>query len=188
MKHYFSHSSSIVDDGSYIGINTKIWHFTHISSGAKIGDNCVLGQNVFVSPKSIIGNNVKIQNNVSIYDSVEIEDDVFCGPSCVFTNVKNPRAFVERKDEFLKTLVKKGTTIGANATIICGIEIGEYSMIGAGSTITKDVKAHSLIYGSPAKFKGWVSHAGEVLGKDLICPRDKTKYKILDNKLIIIKE
>ena len=182
MKHYFSHNSSIIDDGSYIGKNTKIWHFTHISSGAKIGDNCVLGQNVFVSSKSII------QNNVSIYDAVEIEDDVFCGPSCVFTNVKNPRAFVERKDEFLKTLVKKGTTIGANATIICGIEIGEYSMIGAGSTITKDVKAHSLIYGSPAKFKGWVSHAGEVLGKDLICPRDKTKYKILNNKLIIKKE
>ena len=130
MKHYFSHNSSIIDDGSYIGKNTKIWHFTHISSGAKIGDNCVLGQNVFVSPKSIIGNNVKIQNNVSIYDSVEIEDDVFCGPSCVFTNVKNPRAFVERKEEFLKTLVKKGTTIGANATIVCGIEIGEYSMIG----------------------------------------------------------
>lgn len=153
----FIHESSYVDDGASIGEGSKIWHFCHVMPGARIGENCVLGQNVNVGSKAVIGNGVKIQNNVSIYDDVIIEDDVFLGPSCVFTNVINPRAFVERKNEYKKTVVKKGASIGANATIICGVTIGEYALVGAGSVVTKDVPPYALVYGNPARQHGFVN-------------------------------
>jgi UDP-2-acetamido-3-amino-2,3-dideoxy-glucuronate N-acetyltransferase len=162
MKNYFTHESSYVDEGAEIGEGTKIWHFCHIMSGAKIGKNCSLGQNVNIGSRAIIGNGVKIQNNVSVYDDVIIEDDVFCGPSCVFTNVINPRAFIERKHEYKKTLIKKGATIGANATIVCGITIGEYALIGAGSVVTHDVPAYALSYGNPARVQGKVDKDGNI--------------------------
>jgi UDP-2-acetamido-3-amino-2,3-dideoxy-glucuronate N-acetyltransferase len=161
-KNYFVHESSYVDDGAEIGEGTKIWHFSHIMGGAKIGKNCSLGQNVNVGSRAIIGDGVKIQNNVSVYDDVIIEDDVFCGPSCVFTNVINPRAFVERKSEYKKTVVKKGASIGANATIVCGVTIGEYALIGAGSVVTKDVPAYALVYGTPARVMGKVDKEGNI--------------------------
>ena len=160
---YFKHESSYVDEGAEIGEGTKIWHFCHVMSGAKIGEKCSLGQNVNVGGKAVIGNGVKIQNNVSIYDSVEIEDDVFCGPSMVFTNVINPRAFVERKNEYKKTLLKKGCSIGANATVVCGVTIGEYALVGAGSVVTKDVPPYSLVYGNPARVHGKVDKEGNIL-------------------------
>ncbi|WP_461257175.1 acyltransferase [Treponema sp. R80B11-R83G3] len=160
-KSYFVHESSYVDEGAEIGESTKIWHFCHIMPGAKIGKKCSIGQNVNVGSRAIIGDGVKIQNNVSVYDDVIIEDDVFCGPSCVFTNVINPRAFVERKHEYKKTVVKKGASIGANATIVCGVSIGEYALIGAGSVVTKDVPAYSLAYGNPARVHGKVNKNGE---------------------------
>lgn len=160
---YFKHESSYVDEGAEIGDETKIWHFCHIMRGAKIGSNCSLGQNVNVGGKAVIGNGVKIQNNVSIYDSVEIEDDVFCGPSMVFTNVINPRAFVERKTEYKKTVLKKGCSIGANATVVCGVTIGEYALVGAGSVVTKDVPPYSLVYGNPARVHGKVDKEGNIL-------------------------
>ncbi len=159
-SHYFVHSSSYVDINTKIGSGTKIWHFSHIMSGAEIGSDCVIGQNVNIGSKAVIGNNVKIQNNVSVYDDVIIEDDVFCGPSCVFTNVINPRSFINRKSEFKKTIVRKGATIGANATIVCGNELGEYCFIGAGAVVTKDVKPYALMVGSPAKQVGWVCKCG----------------------------
>lgn len=157
---YFKHESSYVDDGAEIGEGTKIWHFCHIMSGAKIGSNCSLGQNVNVGGKAIIGNGVKVQNNVSVYDDVIVEDDVFLGPSMVFTNVINPRAFVQRKNEYKKTLLKKGCSIGANVTIVCGVTIGEYAMVGAGSVVTKDVPPYALVYGNPARVHGKVNEAG----------------------------
>lgn len=160
---YFKHESSYVDENVEIGEGTKIWHFCHIMSGAKIGARCSLGQNVNVGGKAVIGNGVKIQNNVSIYDSVEIEDDVFCGPSMVFTNVINPRAFVERKTEYKKTILKKGCSIGANATIVCGVTIGEYALVGAGSVVTKDVPPYALVYGNPARVHGEVDKEGNIL-------------------------
>jgi UDP-2-acetamido-3-amino-2,3-dideoxy-glucuronate N-acetyltransferase len=160
-QSYFVHESSYVDEGAEIGEGTKVWHFCHIMSGAKIGKNCSLGQNVNVGSRAVIGDGVKIQNNVSVYDDVIIEDDVFCGPSCVFTNVINPRAFVERKHEYKKTIVKKGASIGANATIVCGVTIGEYALIGAGSVVTKDVPAYALVYGNPARERGKVNEGGE---------------------------
>lgn len=160
-KKYFIHPSSIVDEPVEIGEGTKIWHFTHIMSGAKIGKNCTIGQNVFIASGAILGNNIKIQNNVSIYDGVILEDDVFCGPSMVFTNVFNPRSFISRRNEFKKTLVKRGATIGANATIICGNTIGQYAFIGAGSVVTKDVPDYALVYGNPSKIKGWVCQCAE---------------------------
>ena len=153
-ENCFVHESSYADEGAEIGEGTKVWHFCHIMPGAKIGKNCSLGQNVNVGSRAVIGDGVKIQNNVSVYDDVIIEDDVFCGPSCVFTNVINPRAFVERKSEYKKTLVKKGASIGANATILCGVTIGEYSLIGAGSVVTKDVPAYAIVYGNPARVRG----------------------------------
>lgn len=164
---YFKHESSYVDEGAEIGEGTKIWHFCHVMSGAKIGKNCSLGQNVNVGGKAIIGDGVKIQNNVSVYDNVVIENDVFCGPSCVFTNVINPRAFVERKHEYKQTVIKRGASIGANATVVCGVTVGEYALIGAGSVVTKDVPAYALVYGSPARVRGKVDREGNILEREL---------------------
>ncbi len=160
MSNIKIHNTAIVDEGAVIGSGTAVWHFSHIMSTAVIGENCNLGQNVFVGNNAVLGNNVKVQNNVSIYEGVVCEDDVFLGPSMVFTNVINPRSAVERKTEFKKTIIRKGATIGANATIICGNEIGKYAMIGAGSVITKSVKAFALVVGNPAKQIGWVSELG----------------------------
>lgn len=157
---YTAHSSAIIDDGATIGDNTRIWHFTHVCGGATIGERCSLGQNVFIGNDVQIGNNVKIQNNVSIYDAVYLEDDVFCGPSMVFTNVFNPRSHVIRKHEYRKTLVKRGATIGANATIVCGITVGEYAFIGAGSVVNKDVKPYAMMVGVPARQIGWMCKCG----------------------------
>ena len=161
--NYHAHESAIVDDGAKIGDETRVWHFVHVCGGAQIGEGCSLGQNVFVGNKVTIGNNVKVQNNVSVYDNVHIEDDVFCGPSMVFTNVYNPRSFIERKTEYLDTIVKKGSTLGANCTIVCGVTIGEYSLVGAGAVINKDVPAFALMVGVPAKQIGWISKYGEQL-------------------------
>jgi UDP-2-acetamido-3-amino-2,3-dideoxy-glucuronate N-acetyltransferase len=155
-KNYFAHPTAVVGEAAEIGEGTQIWHFSHIMSGAKIGKNCIIGQNVFVSRGAILGNNIKVQNNVSIYDRVVLEDDVFCGPSMVFTNVFNPRSFISRKKEFRQTLVKRGATIGANATIVCGNTVGHYAFIGAGSVVTKDVPDYGLVYGNPGKVMGWV--------------------------------
>ncbi len=155
-KKYFVHPTAVVDEPVEIGEGTRIWHFSHIMSGAKIGKNCLIGQNVFIGSGAILGNNIKIQNNVSIYDKVVLEDDVFCGPSMVFTNVFNPRSFISRKKEFRETLVRKGAAIGANATIICGNTIGQYAFIGAASVVTKNVPDYALVYGNPGKVKGWI--------------------------------
>ena len=181
-KNFFQHETAIIDNGATIGEGSKIWHFTHICRGAKVGKSCSFGQNVFVGNKVEIGNNVKVQNNVSIYDNVVLENDVFCGPSMVFTNVTNPRAHIERKDEFKTTIVKKGATLGANCTIVCGNTIGEYALIGAGAVITKDVKPYAVMAGVPAKQIGWGSQSGELLGDDLKCPRDGVQYKINENQ------
>ncbi len=161
MSNVTIHPSAIVDEGATIGDGSRIWHWVHICAGAKIGKQCSLGQNVFVGNKVVIGNNVKIQNNVSVYDNVTLEDDVFCGPSMVFTNVYNPRSAVSRKDEYRDTLVKKGATIGANATIVCGVTIGKYAFIGAGSVVTKNVPDYALVVGNPAKQIGWMNELGE---------------------------
>ncbi len=176
MNKPFIHESAFIDAGAKIGEGTKIWHFTHVMATAEIGENCVLGQNVFVGNKAKLGNNVKVQNNVSLYEGVVCEDDVFLGPSMVFTNVINPRSSVNRKEEFKKTLVKKGVSIGANATIVCGITLGEYCFVGAGAVVTKDVKPFALMVGVPARHKGWVSKSGAILGSDLICPETGEKY------------
>ncbi len=160
-SEYFAHESSYVDEGAVVGPGTKIWHFSHVMPGAVIGERCNLGQNVVVMPGTKIGNNVKIQNNVSIYEGVELEDDVFCGPSCVFTNVMNPRSHVPRKNEYRRTLVKRGGSIGANATIVCGITLGEYAFIGAGAVVTADVPAYGLMVGVPARRVGWMCQCGE---------------------------
>ena len=160
-KEYFVHPTSVVDEPVEIGEGTKIWHFSHVMSGAKIGRNCIIGQNVFIGSGAILGNNIKVQNNVSIYDAVVLEDDVFCGPSMVFTNVFNPRSFISRKKEFRKTLVGRGVTVGANATIVCGNKIGQYAFIGAGSVVTRDVPDYALVYGNPGRSKGWVCQCGE---------------------------
>lgn len=160
---FFAHESSYIDDGAVIGNGTKIWHFSHVMPGAVIGERCNLGQNVVVMPGTTIGNNVKIQNNVSIYEGVELEDDVFCGPSCVFTNVLNPRSHVSRKNEYRRTLVKRGSSIGANATIVCGVTLGEYAFIGAGAVVTSDVPPYGLMVGVPARRVGWMCQCGERL-------------------------
>ncbi|MET3615050.1 putative dehydrogenase/serine acetyltransferase [Rhizobium aquaticum] len=175
---YFAHSSAVIDDNVTVGENSKIWHFSHILSGSNLGRDVVVGQNVVIGPAVNVGNNCKIQNNVSLYNGVELEDDVFCGPSCVFTNVKTPRAHISRKHEFLKTLVKRGATIGANATIVCGNTLGEYCMIGSGSTVTKNVPPHALWVGSPARHLGWVSRRGVRMGDDLVCPESGERYEL----------
>ena len=160
MPDYFAHQSSYIDDGASIGAGTKIWHFCHVLPGAVIGERCNLGQNVVVMPGTRLGNNVKVQNNVSIYEGVELEDDVFCGPSCVFTNVSNPRSHVSRKSEYRRTLVRRGTSIGANATIVCGATLGEYSFIGAGAVVRGEVPAYALMVGVPARRVGWMCQCG----------------------------
>ena len=174
---HFVHESSYVDDGCSIGAGTRIWHFCHVLEGARIGRDCNIGQNVMIGPGVEVGDGCKIQNNVSVYPGVTLGDGVFCGPSCVFTNVVNPRAEVERKDEFRPTPVGDGATIGANATIVCGHTIGSYAFVGAGSVVTADVPAHALVVGLPARQIGWVSHAGERLGPDLVCPRTSRTYR-----------
>ena len=162
-KSYYAHPSSFIDDNVQIGANTKIWHFSHVLSGTNIGENCSFGQNCVVGPKVKIGSGVKVQNNISIYEGVEVEDDVFLGPSMVFTNVINPRAFIVRRNEFKKTLLKKGCSIGANVTVICGVTIGEYALIGSGAVVNKDVKPYALMVGVPAKQIGWVGVSGNTL-------------------------
>lgn len=184
MAPFFAHESSYVDENVTIGDNTKIWHFSHILSGTIIGENCSFGQNCVVGPKVRIGNGVKVQNNVSVYEGVECEDDVFLGPSMVFTNVINPRAFIIRRNEFKKTLLKRGCSIGANATIICGVTIGEYALIGSGAVVNRDVKPYALAVGVPARQIGWVSRAGNTLDFDenniAIDPFDNSRY-LLEN-------
>jgi UDP-2-acetamido-3-amino-2,3-dideoxy-glucuronate N-acetyltransferase len=186
MTDYFVHQSSFVDEGATIGRGTKIWHFCHVMPGAVIGERCSLGQNVVVMPGTRIGNNVKIQNNVSIYEGVVLEDDVFCGPSCVFTNVLNPRSHVSRKDEYRATLVKRGASIGANATVVCGATLGEYAFIGAGAVVTSDVLPYALMVGVPARRVGWMCSCGErlhVSGGRGRCARCATSYVETDGRL-----
>ena len=184
---YFAHETAIVDDNCTIGKGTKIWHFSHIMSGCNIGEACNIGQNVVISPAVILGKNVKIQNNVSVYTGVICEDDVFLGPSMVFTNVINPRSHVNRKNEYAQTLVRKGASIGANATVVCGNEIGEYALIGAGAVITKPVKPYALVVGNPAKQIGWVSKNGHKLNFDLTgfatCPETNQKYTLVEGNV-----
>ncbi len=191
LKEYFSHETAVIDDGCVIGDGTKIWHFSHVMPNCSIGEGCNLGQNVVVSPSVVLGKNVKVQNNVSIYTGVICEDDVFLGPSMVFTNVINPRSAVNRKKEFKQTLVKKGASIGANATIICGITIGEYALIGAGAVVTKDVPAFALVVGNPSKSIGWVSKNGHRLNFDengrAICPETSENYTLTENGLMLEK-
>ena len=180
----FVHETAVVDDGASIGQGTRIWHFSHVLNGVRIGSNVTVGQNVMIGPDVTVGDDCKIQNNVSLYKGVELGEGVFCGPSCVFTNVNTPRAQIERKDEFRYTPVRKGASIGANATIICGHELGEYCFVGAGAVVTKDVPAHALVLGNPARQVGWVSHDGERLGDDLVCPRSKRRYAEWDGILV----
>lgn len=188
---FFAHTTAVIDDGCTIGGGTKIWHFSHLMPGCEIGDNCTIGQNVFVAAKVKLGNNVKVQNNVSIYEGVICEDDVFLGPSMVFTNVINPRSTVSRKNEFISTLVKKGASIGANATVICGNEIGEYAFIGAGAVVTKPVPAYALVMGNPAKQNGWMSEYGHQLkfdqGNKAVCSESGQEYLLSDSKVSKIK-
>lgn len=183
MKDFFIHESSYLDEGCSIGKGTKIWHFSHVLSGVKIGSNCIIGQNVMIGPDVVVGNNCKIQNNVSLYKGITLEDDVFCGPSCVFTNVYNPRASVERKDEFLLTHVERGATIGANATIVCGVTLGSYCFIGSGTVVTKDVPAFACVVGNPFRFIGWRCQCGEKLSEELCCSCCKAEYFLNQNKL-----
>lgn len=178
------HVSSFVDDGAVVGRGTKIWHFCHILSKTVIGENCSIGQNVMIGPNVRVGDGCKIQNNVAVYDGVELADDVFCGPSCVFTNVNNPRANISRKDEFRKTPIGRGASIGANATIVCGNSLGMFSFIGAGAVVTKSVPDFALMVGNPARRVGWMSSAGERLNDDLICPRTQIKYSLRDGVLV----
>jgi UDP-2-acetamido-3-amino-2,3-dideoxy-glucuronate N-acetyltransferase len=184
---YFAHETAVIDDGCSIGAGTKIWHFSHIMQDCVIGQNCNIGQNVVVSPQVVLGANVKVQNNVSIYTGVICEDDVFLGPSMVFTNVTNPRSAVVRRGQYEKTFVKKGASIGANATIVCGNEIGEYAFIGAGTVITKPVPAFALVVGNPGRQMGWMSRYGHRLEFNddgiAVCPESGEKYKLLDNRV-----
>lgn len=184
---YYAHPTAIIDEGCEIGAGTRIWHFSHIMPGCVIGEGCNIGQNVVVSPKVVLGKNVRVQNNVSIYEGVICEDDVFLGPSMVFTNVINPRSAVSRKDQYMKTLVRKGASIGANATIICGNEIGEYAFIGAGTVVTKPVPAYALVVGNPGRQTGWMSEYGQRLVFDkegiAVCKESNELYRITDYKV-----
>ena len=190
-KEYFAHETAVIDDGCEIGAGTKIWHFTHIMPKSQLGKKCNLGQNVVVSPDVVLGDNVKVQNNVSIYTGVICEDDVFLGPSMVFTNVSNPRSAVNRRGEYEKTLVKKGASIGANATIVCGHDIGEFAFIGAGAVVTKEVKPYALVVGNPAKQIGWMSEYGHRLHFDdegyATCPESGEKYQLKDEHVTKIQ-
>jgi UDP-2-acetamido-3-amino-2,3-dideoxy-glucuronate N-acetyltransferase len=185
---YFLHPTAIIDDGVEIGAGTKIWHFSHILAGTRIGARCVIGQNVMIGPNVQVGDGCRIQNNVSIYEAVTLEDDVFCGPSMVFTNVLLPRAHVSRKAEFLPTLVKRGASIGANATVVCGHTIGRYAMIGAGAVATRSVPDHALMVGNPARRVGWVSRNGERLDQGLVCPRTGERYRLEGESLVLDSE
>jgi UDP-2-acetamido-3-amino-2,3-dideoxy-glucuronate N-acetyltransferase len=181
-KKYFAHETAVIDEGCQIGKGTKIWHFSHIMPGCTIGENCNIGQNVVISPDVVLGRNVKVQNNVSVYTGVICEDDVFLGPSMVFTNITNPRSAVVRKDQYKKTVVEKGATIGANATILCGINIGRHAFIGAGAVVTKDVRPYALVVGHPARQVGWMSEYGHRLHFDekniAVCPESNEKYRL----------
>lgn len=189
---YFAHETAVVDDGCTIGEGTKIWHFSHIMPQCRIGENCNIGQNVVISPGVVLGKNVKVQNNVSIYTGVICEDDVFLGPSMVFTNVMNPRSAVNRRDQYSQTVVKQGASIGANATIVCGNDIGEYAFIGAGSVVTKEVLPYSLVVGNPARHIGWMSAFGHRLEFDssgkAVCPESNQQYELKDGKVQKIQE
>jgi UDP-2-acetamido-3-amino-2,3-dideoxy-glucuronate N-acetyltransferase len=184
---FYAHPTAVIDEGCEIGEGTKIWHFTHVMPNCQLGKNCNLGQNVVVSPGVVLGNNVKVQNNVSIYTGVFCEDDVFLGPSMVFTNVINPRSAIVRKDQYKQTNVRRGASIGANATIICGNEIGEYALIGAGAVVTKSVPAYALVVGNPARQTGWVSEYGHRLEFDkdsnAVCPESGQKYRLYNNQV-----
>ncbi len=186
-KEYFAHETAVIDEGCIIGKGTKIWHFSHIMTGSEIGENCNIGQNVVISPGVRLGRNVKVQNNISVYTGVICEDDVFLGPSMVFTNIVNPRSAIVRKDQYVKTIVEKGATIGANATIVCGNKIGRFAFIGAGAVVTRDVKPYALVVGNPARQKGWMSEYGHRLDFDekgvAICPESGEKY-ILKNDVV----
>jgi UDP-2-acetamido-3-amino-2,3-dideoxy-glucuronate N-acetyltransferase len=186
-KEYFAHETAVIDDGCKIGKGTKIWHFSHVMTGSEIGENCNIGQNVVISPGVKLGKNVKVQNNVSLYTGVICEDDVFLGPSMVFTNVINPRSAIIRKDSYSTTIVEKGASIGANCTIVCGNKIGTYSFIGAGAVVTKDVKPYALVVGNPARQTGWMSEYGHKLNFDTSgfasCPESRERYKIEDGKV-----
>ncbi|MUK39977.1 N-acetyltransferase [Aliivibrio fischeri] len=188
---FFKHETAIVDDGAQIGEDCRVWHWAHICSGAKIGSGVSLGQNTFVGNKVTIGNKCKIQNNVSVYDNVHLDEGVFCGPSMVFTNVYNPRSLIERKDQYRDTIVKKGATLGANCTVVCGITIGEYAFIGAGTVVNKDVKPFALMVGVPAKQIGWMSAYGEKLAlplighEDILCPHTNQKYRLENDNLYL---
>ena len=189
-KKYFSHETAIIDEGCKIGANTKIWHFSHLMTKSVIGQNCNIGQNVVISPEVILGSNVKVQNNVSIYTGVVCEDNVFLGPSMVFTNILNPRSAIVRRDAYVKTLVKKGASIGANATIICGNSIGEYALIGAGTVVTKPVKPYALVVGNPGKQIGWVSEYGhrlEFVSGKATCPESLKSYELKNEFIKEIK-
>lgn len=190
-RSYYAHPTAVIDEGCEIGAGTKIWHFSHIMSNCRIGENCNLGQNVVVSPDVILGRNVKVQNNVSIYTGVICEDDVFLGPSMVFTNVVNPRSAVNRRGQYARTIVKKGATIGANATIVCGHEIGQYAFIGAGAVVTKNVPDYALVIGNPARQTGWMSEFGHKLKFDkegnAVCPESGDVYKLENGKVFKIQ-
>lgn len=191
-KAYFAHETAVIDDGCKIGAGTKIWHFTHIMTGSTIGEGCNLGQNVVISPDVILGDNVKVQNNVSIYTGVICEEDVFLGPSMVFTNVINPRSAIKRRDEFMSTRVGKGASIGANATIVCGNDIGKYAFIGAGAVVTKAVPDYALVVGNPAIHKGWMSEYGHKLNFSpegfAICPESGEKYELRENQVMKVSQ
>ena len=182
---YYAHPTAVIDDGVTIGQGSKVWHFAHILPGSRLGERCVVSQNVMIGPNVTVGHGCKIQNNVSLYEGVTLEDDVFCGPSMVFTNVLYPRAHVNRRAEFLPTLIRKGASIGANATIVCGTTVGQYAMVGAGAVVTRDVPDFALVLGAPARRIGWVSRSGDRLGSGLVCPRTGEHYSLVGERLFL---